>query len=71
MVIRRGGDSWGEKVTWGVHVGVGRSLRIPGCSSEFTGTRVSALFVELSRDGGRGGMTVIRVGKREGRVEDP
>ena len=60
-MIRWGGDSWWEKVTWGVHVGVGRSLRIRGCSSEFTGTRTSALFDELSRDGGRGRITVSHV----------
>jgi hypothetical protein len=38
-----------------------------GCSSEFTGTRVSVLSDELSSDGGRKGMTVNRVGKSEGR----
>ena len=35
----------------GSHVGVGPSLRTRGCSSEFTGTRSSPLFGELSRDG--------------------
>ena len=54
VVVQREGGSWREKVTWGVHVGVGLRLRTRGCSSEFTGTRASALFGELSRDGGRG-----------------
>ena len=56
VVVHRGGVSWWEKVTWGVYVGVGLSslsLRVRGCSSEFTGTRESVLFDELSRDGGR------------------
>ena len=51
-----------------MNVGVGLSLRTRGCSSEFTGTRASALFGELSRDpGGRGGITVSRVDKSDGR----
>ena len=67
MVIRRGGGSWREKVTWGVHVGVGRSVRVRGCSSEFTETRASVLFGEISREGGREKITVSRGGKSEGR----
>ena len=57
--VQWGAVSGREKVTWGVQVGVGLSVRTRVCSSEFIGTRTSTLFGEFSRDG-VGGTIVVR-----------